>query len=130
MTVWEPPAYPAATGVWSEFKERCWDPHCQQQLCLQTDVSTARKGEEGNNPSQTTRRLNTINLKLRVTTTEASSRPSSPYDIPTNDAAVSVQVPALFPADHFSCTTNGKPNLASFKVRDEYEYILFPKTGN
>lgn len=125
MTVWEPPAYPTATGVWSEFKERCWDPRCQQKLCLQTDVSTARKGKEGNSPSQTTRRLNIVNLKLPATTREASSC-SSHYNIHTDDAAICVLVTVLFPADHFSCTTTSKPNIASFKARDEYELCFIP----
>lgn len=74
MTVWEPPpTHPTATGAWSEFKGGCCDPQCQHQPCLQTDVSTAREGKEGNNPPQATRCLNIVNLKLPATAREESS---------------------------------------------------------
>lgn len=76
-----PPAHPTATGVWSEFKGRCCDPHRQHKLFLQTDISTAREGKEGNNPSQASHHLNIMNLKLPATAREASSR-SSHYSTP------------------------------------------------
>lgn len=116
----EAPAYPTATGVWSEFKERCRDPRWKQKLCLQTDISTARTGKEGNNPSQTTRYLNIMNLKLPSTMREASSCISH-YNIHTDEAAISLRVTVLFPANHFSCTTTSKADIANWKPRDGYE---------
>lgn len=112
MTVWESPACPTATGVWSKFKERWWDPSCQQKLCLQTDISSGRKAKEGNNPSQTTHCLNSMNLKSPATAKNASSC-SIHYNIHTDDAVISVLVTVLFPADHFSCAATSKPRPVS-----------------
>lgn len=75
-TVWEPPTHPTATGVWSESKGRCCCPRCRHKLCLQTDVSTAREGKDGNNPSQATHCLNIMNLKPPATSRAVSSSSS------------------------------------------------------
>lgn len=116
-TVWEPPTHPTATGVWSESKGRCCCPRCRHKLCLQTDVSTAREGKDGNNPSQATHCLNIMNLKPPATSRAVSSS-SSHCSTPHDDATSAGFVTALFPADLFSSTATSKPNTASFKARE------------
>lgn len=104
MTVQEALAYPAATGVWIEFTERCRELCCQQKSCL-----------------------NIMNLKLLGTTAEVSSYPCH-NNIHANHAAIHIQATVCFPADHLLCAT--KSNLASFKVRDEQECVSLSKTWN